>query len=82
MPRQKLKRIKITNAERIAYCERENKMQFFVYKKKIENGKMTQAQANLNYQIIKELGELSAMLKEKGFDWYEIVDLVTNLKKK
>lgn len=82
MPRQKLKRVKITNAERVAYCERENRFQGAVYQKKIAAGKMTRQQANLNYQIIKELGELSAILKEKGYDWYEVVDFIENLNKK
>ncbi len=71
-------RTHITNEERLEYCKKENKMQFFVYKKKVEKKTMTPEEANLNYQAMAEYKELVMLLEQKGLNYYLLIE---NLKK-
>lgn len=71
--------INITNQQIIEYAKDENKFQLFVFKKKIENGKMTQEDANRKYLIIKRLGKLAELCERKGYTFSDLFALLENL---
>lgn len=72
---------RVTVTKIIDYCKRENAMQLAVYPKRIEAKKMSTEQANLYYNIIKQLGELASKCEAKGISWESLKALVDKMHK-
>lgn len=70
------KQIKLSNNVIASYCKREHEMQKRVYPRMIQDGKMTQYQANTNWLIIQELGEMAQLLEDRGMTWQELKETI------
>ena len=66
--------IKITNKQIISYSKQENGFQQRVYKRKIQEKKMSAEKARLNYAIIFKLGQIGGLLEEKGMTIDELIE--------
>lgn len=75
----KRKDLNISAANVMQYCERENRFQQSVYKKKIAEGKMTKKAASVNYAIIQDLSEMAKALHQRNISWDTFRKMVDDL---
>lgn len=71
--------IKIDTKEIIDYGKREHRMQIGVYNKRLQEGKMTSYQANLNYTVIQELIDVATILEKRNITWSDFRKMLDNL---
>ena len=67
--------IDLTNTAVIKYCKNENKMQLYVYPKKIDKS-MTAYQANFNFTVITEVRKMAEALDRRGIEFNDLLKMI------